>query len=181
MFCFLFFFKTLKNASKLRRDGLLENFEMIPDDGGYHRQCYSSYTNTKSLPRPESSDAPSTTTVKRRKTESSTLAPNICIICRTKRCNKKGKTGHEVLTMRNRWYGICPSKLRLILWSCNTWICWSFNLTNNCKIVQAPSNMLSRSYTLKVSIYSKWTRNWRGQYSGILLCWNSGICVRLCY
>ena len=54
--------------------------------------------NTKSLPRPKSSDAPSVTTVKKRKTESSTLAPNICIICRTKRCNKKRKTGYEALT-----------------------------------------------------------------------------------
>ena len=98
MFCSLFFFKTVKNASKLRGDGLLENLETMPDDAGYHRRFCSSYTNTKSLPRPESSDAPSTTTVKRRKTESSTLAPNICIICRTKRCNKKGKTGYEALT-----------------------------------------------------------------------------------
>ena len=97
MFCSLFFFKTVKNASKLRGDGLLENLETMPDDAGYHRRCYSSYTNTKSLPRPESSDAPSTTTVKRRKTESSTLTTKICIICRTKRCNKKRKTGHEAL------------------------------------------------------------------------------------
>ena len=98
MFCFLFFFKTVKNASKLRGDGLLENLETIPDDSGYHWWCYSSYTNTKSLPRPESSDPPLTTTVQRWKTESSTLAPNICIICRTKRCNKKGKTDYEALT-----------------------------------------------------------------------------------
>ena len=72
-------------------------------------------------------------------------------------------------------------KIRLIFWSCNTWIRWSFNLTYNVKRVQIPSNMLSRSYTLKIRIYSKWTRNWRGQYSGILLCWNSGICEKLCY
>ena len=51
------------------------------------------------MPRPESSDAPLTTTVERWKTESSTLAPNICIICRTKRCNKKGKTDYEALTI----------------------------------------------------------------------------------
>ena len=51
MFCFLFFFKTVKNASKLRGDGLLENLETMPDDTGYHRQCYSSYTNTKYLPK----------------------------------------------------------------------------------------------------------------------------------
>ena len=95
---FLFFFKTIKNASKLRGAGLLENLEMMPDDAGYHRRCYSSYTNTKSLPRPKSSDAPSTTTVKRRKTKSSTLAPNICLVYRTKGCNKKGKTGYEALT-----------------------------------------------------------------------------------
>ena len=50
------------------------------------------------MPRPKSNDAPSTATVKRRKTKSSTLAPRICIICRTKRCNKKGKTSYEALT-----------------------------------------------------------------------------------
>ena len=50
------------------------------------------------MPRPKSNDAPSTATVKRRKTKSSTLTPRICIICRTKRCNKKGKTSYEALT-----------------------------------------------------------------------------------
>ena len=70
----------------------------MADDAGYQRRCYSSYTNTKSLPRPKAIDASSTTTVKRRKTESCTLAPIICIICRTKYCNKKGKTGYEALT-----------------------------------------------------------------------------------
>ena len=39
---FLFFFKTIKNASKLRGAGLLENLETMPDDAGYHRRCYSS-------------------------------------------------------------------------------------------------------------------------------------------
>ena len=51
MFCFLFFFKTVRNVSKLRGDGQLENLETMPDDTGYHRRCYSCYTNTKSLPK----------------------------------------------------------------------------------------------------------------------------------
>ena len=92
------FFKTAQNASKLRGDDLLEGIEVMPDDAGYHRRCYNAYTNTKSskIQKPDQTNTHATS--KRRKTESSKLAPNICIICRTKRCNKKGKTGYEVLT-----------------------------------------------------------------------------------
>ena len=92
------FFKTTQNASKLRGDDLLKGIEVMPDDAAYHRQCYNAYTNTKSskIQKPDQTNTHATS--KRRKTESSKLAPNICIICRTKRCNKKGKTGYEALT-----------------------------------------------------------------------------------
>ena len=92
------FFKTAQNASKLRGDDLLEGTEVMPDDAGYYRRCYNAYTNTKSskIQKPDQTNTHATN--KRRKTESSKLAPNICIICRTKRCNKKGETGYEALT-----------------------------------------------------------------------------------
>ena len=92
------FFKTAQNASKLRGDDLLEGIEVMPDDVVPYRRCYNAYTNTKSsnIQKPDQTNTHATS--KRRKTESSKLAPNICIICRTKRCNKKGKTGYKVLT-----------------------------------------------------------------------------------
>ena len=92
------FFKAAKNASKLRGEDLLEGIEVMPNDAGYHRRCYNAYTNTKSskIQKPDQTNTHATS--KRRKRESSKLAPNICIICRTKRCNKKVKTGYEALT-----------------------------------------------------------------------------------
>ena len=77
----------------------------------------------------------------------------------TKRCNKR-KTGYEALATGET--GDTTSVLQNFALSCEavTYEFAQINLTNNGKRV--PSNMLPRSYMLKVSIYLKWTKNWRG-------------------
>ena len=90
-------FKTAKNASKLRRDNRFQDVDLLPDDAGYHRKCYQRYTNPKSFPASITSSATSKYAVKRKRDQPTILAPKHCIICRTERCNKKGKTGYEPL------------------------------------------------------------------------------------
>jgi len=96
--------KTAVNASKRRNDGMLSNYNQLPNplEFGKEKTCYNSYTNPRNLDK--FSVIPTTNDDVRRQSSrgptsnstDSSLARKECIICRKTKTSKTG-SGYETL------------------------------------------------------------------------------------